>query len=107
MENINKEQQTSQSKISINDLYNIIINNMTPEEALKKLLASSLMQYEYLKFDKEQRPVHPIFIIAMAALDLGWKIAVPQIDGDNGVIGFTIGTDEYFEWLNKINKDNP
>jgi hypothetical protein len=87
-----------EKKISVNDLYNHIIQFMTPEVALKKLLSSSLIQYEKLKFDKDDQPVHPEFIIAMAALDLGWMIGVTD---DDPVIGLIVGNEKFVEKLNK------
>jgi hypothetical protein len=89
-----------ENKISINDLYNHITQFMTPEVALKKLLSSSLIQYEKLKFDKDGQPVHPEIIIAMAALDLGWMIGVTD---DDPVIGLIVGNEKFVEKLNKKN----
>ena len=47
-----------EQKIKVQDLYNIIVQNMTPEVALKKLLSSSLIQYEKLKFDDYQKEIN-------------------------------------------------
>jgi hypothetical protein len=92
-----------EKKISVNDLYNHIIQFMTPEVALKKLLSSSLIQYEKLKFDKDGQPVHTEFIIAMAALDLGWQIGVPDNDP---VIGLIVGTEEFTKKIFKKDEVN-
>lgn len=87
-----------EQKIKVQDLYNIIVQNMTPEVALKKLLSSSLIQYEKLKFDESGQPVHPEFIIAMAALDLGWMVGITD---DDPVIGLIVGTEEFTKNLCK------
>lgn len=75
-----------------------ITQHMTAEEALTKLIEGSLIQYESLKFDKENgEPVHPILIVTMAAMDMGWQIAVDKSNED--MIGLVVGTEEY---MNKI-----
>ncbi len=85
------------------ELYNHIIKHMTPEEALKKLLHSSLRTYENLKFKDGDDPVHPIMIMTMAALDMGWMLAVetnptnPNADME----GIVLGTQEYMDRLLK------
>ena len=83
--------------MTVNELYDHIIIYMTPEEALKKFLSGSLIQYEKLKFDSQEQAVHPLFIITAAAMDLGWNLAVEKRDGD--VRGLAVGTEEYLNSL--------
>jgi hypothetical protein len=67
---------------------------MTPEEALMKLLSSSVINYEKLKFEKVEE-IHPEIVILMAAMDLGWGVAVES--NQEEVRGFVIGTSEYMK----------
>lgn len=78
-------------------LYDYITAQITPEQALMKMLEASLIQYEALKFDAAENAVHPLVIIAMAAKDLGWQIAVKADDDENDVIGIVIGTEAYMD----------
>ncbi len=78
--------------MNVDELYNHIVSQITPEEALKKMLESSLLTYEKLKF-KKGKEVHPLFIISMAAMDLGWQIAIKK-DKEN-IEGLTVGTKDY------------
>lgn len=81
--------------ISVDDLYEHIVKHITPEQALRKLLGGAILQYEKLKFDENENPVHPEFIIAMAAMDLGWQIAVEK--SSETVQGLIVGTKEYID----------
>jgi len=75
------------------ELVNYITSKMSAKQALLKLMESSLVQYENLKFDKGKE-VHPVIIISMASLDLGWKMIVEDEDEIEGLL---IGTDEYIK----------
>jgi hypothetical protein len=81
------------------ELYDYITSYMTPEEALLKLLGSSTLQYEKLKFE-EGKEVHPIIIIANAAFDLGWVLAIEK-EEQGDVRGLSLGTHEYLDSLFK------
>lgn len=80
------------------DFYNHILKHLTAEEALRRLLATPLLQYKNLKALKawninEEEFVNPIFIIAAACADMGWHIGV---ETDHPTVrGLLIGTDEY------------
>jgi hypothetical protein len=80
------------------ELYDYITSQMTAEEALKKLLESSLINYKKLKFNKGEE-IHPLILIASASMDMGWQIAVEK-DQDE-VRGVSVGTVEYMEQLFK------
>jgi hypothetical protein len=84
----------AEKKITVDEFYNYITKHMTPEEALKKLLTSSMISYEKLKFE-EGKEVHPLIIMANAAMDMGWMIAVEKNEGD--VRGLAVGTEDYME----------
>lgn len=87
--------------MKLDDLYNHITKHMTPEEALKKLLESSLVNYENLKFEKGKE-VHPIMIITFAAWDLGWEMtAFERREDHEQVDGLSVGTKEYMDWVFK------
>ena len=78
------------------DAYDYITQHMTAEQALRKLLEGSVMQYESLKFNKEREPVHPILIIAMAACDMKWYMSIEdEKDGNSEIHGMLVGTSDY------------
>lgn len=90
------ETQDKPKGITVQALYDHIVSQITPEAALKKLLESSLIEYEKLKFDKETgKSVHPVIIISMATMDLGWHFIVEK-DREN-IEGLIIGTEEYMK----------
>jgi len=83
-----------------------ILTHMTAEEALLKLLEGQIRSYERLKFE-EGEEVHPIFIISMAAMDLGWGISIPKTESDDDIIqGMVVGTTEYMDKV-LSEDDNP
>ena len=82
--------------MTVDELYKHITSQMSPEQALKKLLEGHVINYEKLKFN-EGEEIHPVMLISMAALEMGWEIALPYGDDDSDVIGMTVGTEEYFD----------
>jgi len=85
--------------ISLDELYDHITKLMTPEQALKKFLEGGIIKYENLKFNEDDTPIHPVFIISMAAMDLGWQFGVEQ--GKEDVEGVIVGTEEYMDRMLK------
>ena len=83
--------------MTVKELYDYITAQMTPEQALMKLLEGSVIQYEKLKFDENGEPVHPVLVITMAAMDLGWQLAIE--DSQDEVRGMVIGTKEYIDTM--------
>lgn len=81
--------------MTVKELYDKIVGNMSAEEALMKLLEGHVITYEKLKFN-EGEEIHPVMLISMAAMEMGWEIALPYGDDDDDVIGITVGTEEYF-----------
>jgi len=81
--------------MTVKEFYDYITSQLTPEQALMKLLEGAIGQYEKLKFDPEGQPVHPLMIASMAAMDMGWDIAVKAGDDDDEVSGLVMGTEEY------------
>jgi|ERR1041385_2488236 hypothetical protein len=82
------------------ELYDYILKHMTAEEALMKLFSYQLETYEHLKenkpFDDETKSVNPVFIIAAAAMDMGWDMCIEKEKNPGDVIrGFVMGTEEY------------
>lgn len=88
--------------MKIKELYNYIISQMTPEEALMKLLESSLITYDKLKFPVSGEEIHPLIIITMASMDMGWQIAVENADGE--VRGLSVGTEDFMKDLYKLSQ---
>jgi hypothetical protein len=83
--------------MKVKEFYDFITSKMTAEQALLKLLEGSVIQYDRLKFDEANQPVHPTLIILMAVMDLGWAIA---FDADSPEIeGLSAGTIEYMDKL--------
>lgn len=76
-----------------------ILTQMSAEEALLRLLEGPLGQYEKLKFDESGEPVHPLLIMSMAAMDLGWNFAIEKGRDEEEVRGLIVGTDEYMKKL--------
>lgn len=84
------------------ELRDYILTKMTAEEALLRLLQSHVEHYEKLKvqMDNEQEGDNqgsPIMIIAAAAMDLGWQIAVENATDDTPVRGLCVGTGAYLD----------
>lgn len=80
---------------TVQDLYDQITSQLSPEEALMNMLKASVQQYEDQKLDAQGQPVHPIYIIVLAAKELGWEIAMNTEEQNPNVIGLTMGTKEY------------
>ncbi len=95
----NEQLKKEQKSIGVNELYDHIIQFMTPEEALRKLLSSSLIEYDKLKFSSPEVAVHPLIIIAVAATDLGWDIAIEGTEKCKDVRGLVIGIPEYIDTI--------
>jgi hypothetical protein len=85
--------------MTVDELYKHITAHMTAEEALMKLLTGHLIEYEKLKFSEEGKEIHPVILITMATLDMGWSIAVPSHDDnpDAEIEGMIVGTNKYID----------
>jgi len=84
--------------MNIKELFEHITSHMTAEQALMKLLEGNALTYEHLKFN-EGDEIHPLMVISMAALDMGWDLAIPDGRDDDEVQGMAVGTDEYLSEL--------
>jgi len=78
------------------EFYDHITQHMTPEQALLKLLEGHVLTYEKLKFN-EGEELHPLMVVSMAAMDMGWDIAIPEGKDDEEIQGIIMGTDEYLQ----------
>ena len=87
------------------EFYDHITQHMTPEQALLKLLEGHVLTYEKLKFNKGDE-LHPLMVVSMAAMDMGWDIAIPEGKDDEEIQGMVIGTDEYLQEI-LGDDDNP
>jgi hypothetical protein len=88
------------------ELRDYLLTKMTAEEALLKLLQNHVEHYEKLKvqMDNEQEGDNtgsPIMIIAAAAMDLGWQLAIENGEPDAPVRGLCVGTGEYLDKILK------
>lgn len=83
--------------MTVQQLYDHIVKQITPEVALMRLLEGSLIQYEKLKFDSQKGAVHPIIVISMATMDMGWDFAIEP--NEVNIRGMVIGTKEYMETI--------
>lgn len=87
------------------ELRDYILTKMTAEEALLKLLQSHVDHYDKLKVQFDEQYANeeghnqgsPIMIIAAAAMDLGWQIAVENSSDDAPVRGLAVGTGAYLD----------
>jgi hypothetical protein len=86
------------------EFYKHITEHMTPEEALLKLLEGHVRTYEKLKFP-EGEELHPVMVATMAAVDMGWTMAIPASEEDEEVRGIIMGTQEYVEEMLTEPKD--
>jgi hypothetical protein len=81
-----------------------ILQHMTADEALEKLLATTVQQFDNLKANinvegQNHESASPYLIIMNAAMDLGWNIAVEDPNASPVVRGIVVGTEAY---LNKL-----
>lgn len=88
--------------MTLDQLYDHITSQMTPEVALKRMLGSQLEVYENLKNVRPDEiedgaTVNPLFIITAAAMDLGWNLAIEKGDEGFDVEGLTVGTEAYMK----------
>lgn len=106
------EEQKENRAIKHEEFLQFILKHMTAEQALRKLLRTNVMvPYEtaqQLKLGtalKEDEPFNPLFMVIMAAMDLGWQIALENDeDQSKHVEGITIGTEAYMERMFKGKK---
>ena len=87
------------------EFYDHITEHMSAEEALLKLLEGHVKTYDKLKF-QEGEEVHPLMIASMAAMDMGWGMAIPEGDDEEEVRGILMGTPEYLEEMLGTDEDD-
>jgi len=85
--------------MTVQELYDHLLKNMTAEQALMKLLEGTVMTYDKLRFN-EGEEIHPTIVMAAAALEMGWDIAIPNTGDDSEeIIGMAAGTEKYLNDL--------
>ena len=89
--------------MNVKELQEYILTEMSAEEALLKLLEGQVMNYDKLRFQKGEE-IHPVMLISMAAMDMGWQIAIPNDDEDNDINGMVVGTEKYIDEILKDEK---
>ncbi len=89
------------------EFYDYITKRMTPEQALLKLLEGQCMEYKKLKFSQDKNAIHPMLLIAMAAMEMDWELAIPNPDNDPDAIveGMIVGTSEYIDEVLRKNEN--
>lgn len=81
--------------ITVDQFYEFITQHMTPEEALKKLLRSTVEQYDQMR-ELEGQQGSPYMIIAMAACELNWSIGLEDnVNPHDHVRGLVLGMPDY------------
>ena len=82
--------------MTVQQVYDHITKQISPEEALKRILQGTIPQYQKLRAVAGEDG-YPEAIIACAAFELGWEIAV---EGDKEDLrGLSVGTAEYLDAL--------
>lgn len=84
------------------ELFDYITKQMTAEQALLILISDTLETYDSLKKAKpldENNAVHPLYIVAAAAQDMGWGLILEKLEDSADIRGISIGTEEYFNAL--------
>lgn len=89
--------------MNVKEFYDHITEHMSAEEALLKLLEGHVKTYDKLKFN-EGEELHPLMVASMAAMDMGWQMAIPEDSEDEEVRGIIMGTPEYLEEI--LGKDD-
>jgi len=89
--------------MNVKEFYDHITKHMTAEEALLKLLEGHVKTYDKLVFN-EGEELHPLMVASMAAMDMGWQMAIPEGSEDEEVRGIIMGTSEYLEEM--LGEDN-
>lgn len=85
--------------MTVKEVFDYILTQMTAEQALMKLLEGGVRQYKSLRFnDKEEgKEVHPLIIVTMAAADMQWNYYLEGNDQQEDIEGLVIGTLDYIE----------
>ena len=86
-------------KMTVKEFKDYILKFMSAEEALEKLLATQVKNYEKQEEelkdkDAENEDTSHYFMLIQAAKNLGWDIMVEQRDT---IRGLSIGTPDYLE----------
>lgn len=92
--------------MTVDEVTSHILKHMSAEEAVKKLIPGVVKSYEGMKLkydDPEIQMVHPLMIIALACMDLGWAIIVEKPDEreDQNIRGVIVGNSEYINIIGK------
>jgi hypothetical protein len=94
--NIDNTNDMENKKLDVGELYAYITKHMTAEEALMIMLKGKIVDYNVLRYSKDNE-IHPLMLIVMAANEMGWNIALKNYDDDKDedVEGIIVGTEEY------------
>ena len=86
--------------MTFQELKDYILSKMTMEQGFDRLLESGLINYQKLRFEKGQE-VHPLLIMSMAAMEMGWDFVIEKGGDRDEVRGLITGTEEYIDDLYK------
>jgi|SRR5581483_6715483 len=78
-----------------------ILSKMSKDEVIDRFLESGLLVYEKLKF-AEGEELHPLMVMAYAAMDMGWDLIVHGDSTTYQVKGITTGTPEHIQKMADI-----
>jgi len=95
--------KTKYITMTAKEVRDFIVSQIPAEEALLRLLEGSLIEYQQLKYSGQEKAIHPIILISMATMEMGWQFAVEK-DQDN-VRGMVVGTEEYMNTIFKNEQD--
>lgn len=88
--------------MTVKEVYDFIVSKMTPEEALMKFLEGGTIEYQKLRFSEPGKEVHPLILMAMAAMEMEWGFMVEDVESSSEVRGLVTGTPEYMEfWVDR------
>lgn len=88
--------------MDVKEFKEYILTQMTADEALERLLATTVQQFENLKANinvegQNHESASPYLIIINAAMDLGWDFATESPGVSPKVRGIIVGTPEYLD----------
>lgn len=91
----------NKSSMTVDGLYDYITKHMTPEQALKRLLATTVA--ETIRLNDEAKPNEfeeggsPLMVIIACAKLMGWNLGLEKDSDDGMVRGLVIGSAEYLD----------
>jgi hypothetical protein len=82
---------TEGPSMTFGELKAYILSKMTMEQAFDRILESSIIKYQKLRF-QEGEEIHPLIVMATAAMEMGWGFLLGPEEEVEGVV---TGTEDY------------